>query len=111
MEEEPDETNASEDDNTASKPTVIPETPGTWIKTEDGWQFLGADGIPYRETWIYVSGKWYWIEASAIMAEGWREIQGKRYYLLPVDGAMMTGWHQVEEIWYYFDEKTGMCAS
>ena len=111
MEEDPDETNASEDDNTASKPTVIPETPGTWIKTEDGWQFLGADGIPYRETWIYVSGKWYWIEASAIMAEGWREIQGKRYYLLPVDGAMMTGWHQVEEIWYYFDEKTGMCAS
>lgn len=50
--------------------SVIPETPGSWLQTEAGWQYLNAGGIAYVSTWIDKAEKWYWIESNGFMAEG-----------------------------------------
>lgn len=79
----------------------IPETPGQWQQTENGWNFRKPDGGLYQNTWIFVKGKWYWIESYGIMAQGWKELNGKKYYLMPVQGEMLIGWFLDGQNWYY----------
>lgn len=87
--------------NTANQKSDIPETPGEWKQTAEGWQFLNTDGSPYSNIWIYVKGKWYWLDPNGMMALGWRELNGKRYYFMPATGEMAIGWINDGLNWYY----------
>lgn len=80
---------------------IVPETPGFWKQTADGWQFVDMAGTLYSNTWIYVKGKWYWMEATGIMASGWKELNGRKYYLMPATGEMVIGWIADGQNWYY----------
>lgn len=85
----------------SAQTSTIPETPGSWKQTADGWQFQKADGTLYSNTWIYVNGKWYWLEPDGIMAAGWKALNGRKYYLMPSTGEMVTGWIADGQNWYY----------
>lgn len=91
--------------------SVIPETPGSWLQTEAGWQYLNANGNAYANTWIYKAGKWYWIESNGFMAEGWKQINNQWYYLMTTSGEMKTGWIMVDGKWYFLGTDGKMAAN
>ena len=83
-------------------------TPGTWRKQGEKWQFLREHGTPEKGWLVYERDWYYQSPVEELMETGWLNLQGKTYFLSTEDnstlGHVLTGWHWIDGYCYYFEE-------
>ena len=83
-------------------------TPGTWRKQGEKWQFLRDSGT-VEKGWLVYERDWYYQSpVEELMETGWLNLQGKTYFLSTENNAslghVLTGWHWIDGYCYYFEE-------
>ena len=83
-------------------------TPGTWRKQGEKWQFLREHGT-LEKGWLVYERDWYYQSpVEELMETGWLNLQGKTYFLSTEDnstlGHVLTGWQWIDGYCYYFEE-------
>ena len=83
-------------------------TPGTWLKQGEKWQFLREYGTPEKGWLVYKNDWYYQSPAEELMETGWLNLQGKTYFLSTENnstlGHVLTGWQWIDGYCYYFEE-------
>ena len=83
-------------------------TPGTWRKQGEKWQFLRDYSTPEKGWLVYERDWYYQSPVEELMETGWLNLQGKTYFLSTEDnstlGHVLTGWHWIDGYCYYFEE-------
>ena len=83
-------------------------TPGTWRKQGEKWQFLREYGTPEKGWLVYEKDWYYQSPVEEHMETGWLNLQGKTYFLSTENGStlghVLTGWHWIDGYCYYFEE-------
>ena len=83
-------------------------TPGTWRKQGEKWQFLRDYSTPEKDWLVYERDWYYQSPVEELMETGWLNLQGKTYFLSTEDnstlGHVLTGWHWIDGYCYYFEE-------
>ena len=83
-------------------------TPGTWRKQGEKWQFLREHGTPEKGWLVYERDWYYQSPVEELMETGWLNLQGKTYFLSTEDnstlGHVLTGWQWIDGYCYYFEE-------
>ena len=84
------------------------DTPGTWRKQGEKWQFLRDSGT-VEKGWLVYERDWYYQSpVEELMETGWLNLQGKTYFLSTENNAslghLLTGWHWIDGYCYYFEE-------
>lgn len=105
-----------------------PNTPGSWVISENGWQFKNVDGSLVTNNWVISDNMWYFMNQDGLMSTKWIFWNNNWYYLSPVkesvgkmstgwlydqdnqkwfylasDGRCLEGWQQVDSKWYYLN--------
>ena len=83
-------------------------TPGTWRKQGEKWQFLREHGT-LEKGWLVYERDWYYQSpVEELMETGWLNLQGKTYFLSTENNAsfghVVTGWQWIDGYCYYFEE-------
>ena len=83
-------------------------TPGTWRKQGEKWQFLREYGT-LEKGWLVYEKDWYYQSpVEELMETGWLNLQGKTYFLSTENdstlGHVLTGWQWIDGYCYYFEE-------
>ena len=86
---------------------VVPSTAGRWMKANNRWRYVFANGAYATNTWLNLSNKWYFFDTSSYMVTGWLNDKGKTYFL-GADGAMVTGAVIIDGINHFFDSTGAM---
>ena len=83
-------------------------TPGTWRKQGEKWQFLREYGTPEKGWLVYEKDWYYQSPVEEHMETGWLNLQGKTYFLSTENdstlGHVLTGWQWIDGYCYYFEE-------
>ena len=83
-------------------------TPGTWRKQGEKWQFLRDYSTPEKGWLVYERDWYYQSPVEELMETGWLNLQGKTYFLSTEDnstlGHVLTGWQWIDGYCYYFEE-------
>ena len=83
-------------------------TPGTWRKQGEKWQFLRDSGTAEKGWLVYERDWYYQSPVEELMETGWLNLQGKIYFLSTENNAslghLLTGWHWIDGYCYYFEE-------
>ena len=83
-------------------------TPGTWRKQGEKWQFLREYGTPEKGWLVYKNDWYYQSPVEELMETGWLNLQGKTYFLSTENNAtlghVLTGWQWIDGYCYYFEE-------
>ena len=83
-------------------------TPGTWRKQGEKWQFLREYGTPEKGWLVYEKDWYYQSPVEELMETGWLNLQGKTYFLSTENGStlghVLTGWQWIDGYCYYFEE-------
>ena len=83
-------------------------TPGTWRKQGEKWQFLRDSGTAEKGWLVYERDWYYQSPVEELMETGWLNVQGKTYFLSTENNAslghVLTGWHWIDGYCYYFEE-------
>ena len=83
-------------------------TPGTWRKQGEEWQFLREHGTPEKGWLVYERDWYYQSPVEELMETGWLNLQGKTYFLSTENNAsfghVVTGWQWIDGYCYYFEE-------
>ena len=83
-------------------------TPGTWRKQGEKWQFLREYGTPEKGWLVYEKDWYYQSPVEELMETGWLNLQGKTYFLSTENGStlghVLTGWQWIDGDCYYFEE-------
>ena len=84
------------------------DTPGTWRKQGEKWQFVREYGAPEKGWLVYKSDWYYQSPVEELMETGWLNLQGKTYFLSTENNAsfghVVTGWQWIDGYCYYFEE-------
>ena len=84
------------------------DTPGTWRKQGEKWQFLRDSGTAEKGWLVYERDWYYQSPVEELMETGWLNVQGKTYFLSTENNAslghVLTGWHWIDGYCYYFEE-------
>ena len=84
------------------------DTPGTWRKQGEKWQFVREYGAPEKGWLVYKSDWYYQSPVEDVMETGWLNLQGKTYFLSTENNAsfghVVTGWQWIDGYCYYFEE-------
>ena len=84
------------------------DTPGTWRKQGEKWQFVREYGAPEKGWLVYKSDWYYQSPVEDLMETGWLNLQGKTYFLSTENNAsfghVVTGWQWIDGYCYYFEE-------
>ena len=84
------------------------DTPGTWRKQGEKWQYVREHGAPEKGWLVYKSDWYYQSPVEAVMETGWLNLQGKTYFLSTENNAsfghVVTGWQWIDGYCYYFEE-------
>ena len=84
------------------------DTPGTWRKQGEKWQFLREHGTPEKGWLVYERDWYYQSPVEELMETGWLNLQGKTYFLSTENNAsfghVVTGWQWIDGYCYYFEE-------
>ena len=83
-------------------------TPGTWRKQGEKWQFLRDYSTPEKGWLVYERDWYYQSPVEELMETGWLNLRGKTYFLSTEDnstlGHVLTGWQWIDGYCYYFEE-------
>ena len=83
-------------------------TPGTWRKQGEKWQFLREYGTPEKGWLVYEKDWYYQSPVEEHMETGWLNLQGKTYFLSTENDStlkhVLTGWQWIDGYCYYFEE-------
>ena len=83
-------------------------TPGTWRKQGEKWQFLREHGTPEKGWLVYERDWYYQSPVEELMETGWLNLQGKTYFLSTENNAsfghVVTDWQWIDGYCYYFEE-------
>ena len=84
------------------------DTPGTWRKQGEKWQYVREYGAP-EKGWLVYKNDWYFQSpVEELMETGWLNLQGKTYFLSTENNAsfghVVTGWQWIDGYCYYFEE-------
>ena len=83
-------------------------TPGTWRKQGEKWQFLRDYSTPEKGWLVYERDWYYQSPVEEFMETGWLNLQGKTYFLSTENNAsfghVVTGWQWIDGYCYYFEE-------
>ena len=83
-------------------------TPGTWRKQGEKWQFLREYDTPEKGWLVYEKDWYYQSPVEELMETGWLNLQGKTYFLSTENdstlGHVLTGWQWIDGYCYYFEE-------
>ena len=84
------------------------DTPGTWRKQGEKWQFVREHGAPEKGWLVYKNDWYYQSPVEDLMETGWLNLQGKTYFLSTENNAsfghVVTGWQWIDGYCYYFEE-------
>ena len=84
------------------------DTPGTWRKQGEKWQFVREHGAPEKGWLVYKNDWYYQSPVEDVMETGWLNLQGKTYFLSTENNAsfghVVTGWQWIDGYCYYFEE-------
>jgi len=84
------------------------DTPGTWRKQGEKWQFVREYGAPEKGWLVYKNDWYYQSPVEDVMETGWLNLQGKTYFLSTENngsfGHVVTGWQWIDGYCYYFEE-------
>ena len=84
------------------------DTPGTWRKQGEKWQFVREYGAPEKGWLVYKNNWYYQSPVEDLMEKGWLNLQGKTYFLSTENNAsfghVVTGWQWIDGYCYYFEE-------
>lgn len=84
------------------------DTPGTWRKQGEKWQFVREYGAPEKGWLVYKNDWYYQSPVEGLMETGWLNLQGKTYFLSTENNAsfghVVTGWQWIDGYCYYFEE-------
>ena len=84
------------------------DTPGTWWKQGEKWQFVREYGAPEKGWLVYKNDWYYQSPVEDLMETGWLNLQGKTYFLSTENNAsfghVVTGWQWIDGYCYYFEE-------
>ena len=84
------------------------DTPGTWRKQGEKWQFVREYGAPEKGWLVYKNNWYYQSPVEDLMETGWLNLQGKTYFLSTENNAsfghVVTGWQWIDGYCYYFEE-------
>ena len=84
------------------------DTPGTWRKQGEKWQFVREYGAPEKGWLVYKNDWYYQSPVEELMETGWLNLQGKTYFLSTENNAsfghVVTGWQWIDGYCYYFEE-------
>ena len=84
------------------------DTPGTWRKQGEKWQFVREYGAPEKGWLVYKNNWYYQSPVEELMETGWLNLQGKTYFLSTENNAsfghVVTGWQWIDGYCYYFEE-------
>ena len=83
-------------------------TPGTWRKQGEKWQFVREYGAAEKGWLVYKNDWYYQSPVEELMETGWLNLQGKTYFLSTENNAsfghVVTGWQWIDGYCYYFEE-------
>jgi len=83
-------------------------TPGTWRKQGEKWQFLRDYSTPEKGWLVYERDWYYQSPVEELMETGWLNLQVKTYFLSTENNAsfghLVTGWQWIDGYCYYFEE-------
>ena len=83
-------------------------TPGTWRKQGEKWQYVREYGAPEKGWLVYKNDWYYQSPVEELMETGWLNLQGKTYFLSTENNAsfghVVTGWQWIDGYCYYFEE-------
>ena len=84
------------------------DTPGTWRKQGEKWQFVREYGAPEKGWLVYKNDWYYQSPVEDVMETGWLNLHGKTYFLSTENNAsfghVVTGWQWIDGYCYYFEE-------
>lgn len=84
------------------------DTPGTWRKQGEKWQFVREYGAAEKGWLVYKNDWYYQSPVEELMETGWLNLQGKTYFLSTENNAsfghVVTGWQWIDGYCYYFEE-------
>jgi len=84
------------------------DTPGTWRKQGEKWQFVREYGVAEKGWLVYKNDWYYQSPVEDLMEKGWLNLQGKTYFLSTENNAsfghVVTGWQWIDGYCYYFEE-------
>ena len=84
------------------------DTPGTWRKQGEKWQFVREYGAAEKGWLVYKNDWYYQSPVEELMGTGWLNLQGKTYFLSTENNAsfghVVTGWQWIDGYCYYFEE-------
>ena len=84
------------------------DTPGTWRKQGEKWQFVREYGAAEKGWLVYKNDWYYQSPVEGLMETGWLNLQGKTYFLSTENNAsfghVVTGWQWIDGYCYYFEE-------
>ena len=84
------------------------DTPGTWRKQGEKWQFVREYGAAEKGWLVYKNDWYYQSPVEDLMETGWLNLQGKTYFLSTENNAsfghVVTGWQWIDGYCYYFEE-------
>ena len=84
------------------------DTPGTWRKQGEKWQYVREYGAPEKGWLVYKNDWYYQSPVEELMETGWLNLQGKTYFLSTENNAsfghVVTGWQWIDGYCYYFEE-------
>ena len=84
------------------------DTPGTWRKQGEKWQYVREYGAAEKGWLVYKNDWYYQSPVEELMETGWLNLQGKTYFLSTENNAsfghVVTGWQWIDGYCYYFEE-------
>ena len=84
------------------------DTPGTWRKQGEKWQYVREYGAAEKGWLVYKNDWYYQSPVEDLMETGWLNLQGKTYFLSTENNAsfghVVTGWQWIDGYCYYFEE-------
>ena len=84
------------------------DTPGTWRKQGEKWQFVREYGVAEKGWLVYKNDWYYQSPVEDLMEKGWLNLQGKTYFLSTENNAsfghVVMGWQWIDGYCYYFEE-------
>ena len=90
---------------------------GTWVPSEEGWQYLDKEGDAVESTWAMSNGVEFWLNDEGYLgASEWvtDDEDGYTYYVQSDGSKAKNVWKKLyaeddeeaeEESWFYFDSK------
>ena len=73
-----------------------------WLKDNDKWYYLGADGKMYASKWLEFKDNWYYLKSNGVMASSeWIEAKKGWCYLLKNGKMAKAKWIRWKNNFYY----------